>query len=163
MKKMLLIALAGSALLAAQACAASADVVVHNPNKGAIAAAVEVPAGKTVVYLSGKLPQLLPGKTDRNAVDSYGNTEQQSASVFAQIEGQLKELGLDSSRVVKMTVFLTADPATGKMDFAGLMNAYRKYYGTETQPNVPARSTVQVAGLVTPGALVEIEVIAVRP
>lgn len=160
---MMFMMLAATPGVAAQANHAVGDVLIHNPRSGAIAAAVEVPATKTVVYLSGKLPQLLPGKTDRNSVESYGSTEQQSLSVFGQIEEQLNELGLDSGHVVKMTIFLVADPATGAMDFAGLMNAYRTFYGTATQPNVPARSTVEVAALVAPGALVEIEVIAVRP
>jgi len=42
------------------------------------------------------------------------------------------------------------------------MNAeWSKRFGTATQPNKPARSTVQVS-LATPGALVEIEMIAVK-
>jgi enamine deaminase RidA (YjgF/YER057c/UK114 family) len=43
-----------------------------------------------------------------------------------------------------------------------MMAAYTKFFGTAEQPNKPARSTVQVAGLVAQGALVEVEVIAVR-
>jgi enamine deaminase RidA (YjgF/YER057c/UK114 family) len=49
-----------------------------------------------------------------------------------------------------------------KMDFAGMMSAYTQFFGTATQPNKPARSTVQVAALAAAGALVEIEVIAAR-
>jgi enamine deaminase RidA (YjgF/YER057c/UK114 family) len=42
------------------------------------------------------------------------------------------------------------------------MNAeWSKRFGTATQPNKPARSTVQV-GLATPGPLVEIELVAVK-
>jgi enamine deaminase RidA (YjgF/YER057c/UK114 family) len=44
------------------------------------------------------------------------------------------------------------------MDFEGMMAAYSQFFGTKEQPNLPARSTVQVAGLVAPGMLVEIEV-----
>jgi enamine deaminase RidA (YjgF/YER057c/UK114 family) len=40
--------------------------------------------------------------------------------------------------------------------------AFNKYFGTSEQPNKPARSTVQVAALVTPGALLEVEVQAAR-
>jgi len=66
--------------------------------------------------------------------------------------------------VVKMTVFLVGDPAKGgRMDFAGLMEAYREKFGTAAQPNLPTRSAVQVAALANPGWLVEIEVTAVRP
>jgi enamine deaminase RidA (YjgF/YER057c/UK114 family) len=44
------------------------------------------------------------------------------------------------------------------MDFEGFMAAYSQHFGTKEQPNLPARSTVQVAGLVAPGMLVEVEV-----
>jgi enamine deaminase RidA (YjgF/YER057c/UK114 family) len=43
------------------------------------------------------------------------------------------------------------------------MEGYTQFFGTEAQPNLPARSVVQVAGLANPGFLVEIEVTAVRP
>jgi enamine deaminase RidA (YjgF/YER057c/UK114 family) len=66
--------------------------------------------------------------------------------------------------VVKMQVFLVGDPAKGgKMDFAGFMDGYTQYFGTEAQPNLPSRSVMQVAALAAPGFLVEIEVTAVRP
>lgn len=48
------------------------------------------------------------------------------------------------------------------MDFAGMMEAYKTFFGTEEQPNKPARVTVQVAALVAPGMLSEIEVQAVK-
>ena len=51
------------------------------------------------------------------------------------------------------------DPATGKMDFKGFMDAYTQFFGTPDQPNLPARSAVQVAGLASPGVLVEVEVV----
>jgi enamine deaminase RidA (YjgF/YER057c/UK114 family) len=47
------------------------------------------------------------------------------------------------------------------MDFAGFMKGYTQYFGTKDQPNKPARSAMQVAALALPGALVEIEVVAV--
>jgi enamine deaminase RidA (YjgF/YER057c/UK114 family) len=43
-----------------------------------------------------------------------------------------------------------------------MMAAYSRFFGTKEQPNKPARSTMQVAALVAPWALVEIEVIAVK-
>jgi enamine deaminase RidA (YjgF/YER057c/UK114 family) len=43
-----------------------------------------------------------------------------------------------------------------------MMRAYRERFATPQQPNKPARSTMQVAGLVDPGWLVEIEVTAAR-
>ena len=64
--------------------------------------------------------------------------------------------------VVMMRVFLVAPPGREAMDFAGMMTAYRAFFGTPAQPNRPARSTMEVAGLVDPGWLVEIEVTAAR-
>ncbi len=55
------------------------------------------------------------------------------------------------------------DPAKGgKMDFAGMMESYKTFFGTPEQPNKPSRITSQVASLVQPGMLVEIEVQAAR-
>jgi enamine deaminase RidA (YjgF/YER057c/UK114 family) len=66
--------------------------------------------------------------------------------------------------IVKMTVFMVADPANdNKLNFSGLMAGYSQFFGTKDQPNKPARSAVQVAALVAPGALLEIEVIAAKP
>jgi enamine deaminase RidA (YjgF/YER057c/UK114 family) len=62
-----------------------------------------------------------------------------------------------------MRVYMVADPATGnKLDFAGMNAAYNKFFGTATQANKPARTTVQVAALVNAGPLLEIEVQAAR-
>jgi enamine deaminase RidA (YjgF/YER057c/UK114 family) len=47
------------------------------------------------------------------------------------------------------------------MDFAGFMAGYSQFFGTKDQPNKPARSAMQVAALAAPGALIEIEVVAV--
>jgi enamine deaminase RidA (YjgF/YER057c/UK114 family) len=58
---------------------------------------------------------------------------------------------------------MAADPAMdNKLDFAGMNAAYAKFFGTEGQPNKPARTTVQVAALVSAGALLEVEVQAAR-
>ncbi len=142
------------------------EVVRHKiPNSNfPIAQAVEVPAGKTTVYLSGAVPTVIDEKADKNSVAAYGDTKAQTESVLKAIEKTLKDLDLTMGDVFKMQVFLVGDPAKGgKMDFAGFMEGYVKYFGTEQQPNLPARSTMQVAGLVNPGFLVEIEVTAVRP
>jgi enamine deaminase RidA (YjgF/YER057c/UK114 family) len=62
-----------------------------------------------------------------------------------------------------MRVYMVADAAMdNRLDFAGMNAAYAKFFGTAEQPNKPARTTVQVAALVTPGALLEVEVQAAR-
>ena len=117
-----------------------------------------------MLYLSGQLPTpMTPGDRERGTPAVYGNTQAQSESTFAKIEGLLKEQGLTMGNAVMMRVYMAADPAMGNtLDFAGMNVAYAKYFGTAAQPNKPARSTFQVAALVAASALVEIEVQAVR-
>jgi len=84
-------------------------------------------------------------------------------SALNKIQALLKEQGLTMGDVVMMHVFMAGDPSNGgKLDFAGMMKSYNKFFGTPDQPNKPARSAMQVAALAAPWALVEIEVIAVR-
>ena len=153
-------------LLATPALAAGPEVVRHKPanSKFPIATAVEVPAGRTVVYVSGQVPAAIDPAAPADSVAAYGDTKAQTISVMNKIKGVLEGMGLTMGDVVKMQVFLAGDPAKeGKMDFAGFMEGYGQFYGTKEQPNLPARSTMQVAALVNPGVLVEIEVTAVRP
>lgn len=146
---------------------AMADEVVRHkiPNSDfPILRAVEVPAGKTTVYLSGAVPSVIDEKAEKNTIAAYGDTKAQTESVFKSIEKTLGDLDLKMSDVIKMQVFLVGDPDKGgKMDFAGFMDGYTQFFGTEEQPNLPSRSVVQVAGLASPAFLVEIEVTAVRP
>ena len=154
-------------LLLAPSFADAHDVVRHKlPNNSTfpIAAAVEVPAGATTVYLSGMVPPVADAAAPANSVAAYGNTQVQTVSVLKAIDAQLKAIGLTMGDVVKMQVFLVGDPALeGRMDFGGFMKGYSEFFGTASQPNLPVRSTMQVAALANPGFLVEIEVTAVRP
>ena len=152
-------------LMAAPDSVKAADVVRHKiPGSDfPISAAVEVPAGKTTVYLSGAVPRLDAGASKDSAED-YGDTEAQTINVLGSIKKQLESMGLGLGDVIKMQVFLVGDPALdGKMDFAGFMKGYRRFFGTAEQPNLPSRSAFQIAGLANPAYRVEIEVVAVRP
>ena len=92
-----------------------------------------------------------------------GDTEAQTVGALGRIQELLKAQGLGMGDVVMMRVFLLGDPAKGgHMDFPGMMAGYTQFFGTAAQPNKPARTTVQLAGLAAPGALVEIEVQAAR-
>ena len=96
------------------------------------------------------------------SVQRYGDTAAQTRSILRKIEAQLKQHGMGLGDIVMMRVFLVAPPGQARMDFAGMMTAYREFFGTAAQPNKPARSTLQAAGLVDPGWLVEIEATAAR-
>jgi enamine deaminase RidA (YjgF/YER057c/UK114 family) len=142
------------------------DVVRHRiPNSNfPIAQAVEVPAGKTTVYVSGAVPAVTDQAAERNTVAAYGDTKTQTENVLRALEKTLTGMNLKMGDVIKMQVFLVGDHAKGgRMDFAGFMEGYTQFFGTRDQPNLPSRSVVQVAGLANPGFLVEIEVTAVRP
>ena len=160
--------LALPALMMFSPLAASAADVVRTPLPGGstfpISAAVEVPAGKATVYLSGMVPPVADADAPANTVAAYGDTRAQTLAVLGVIEKQLEALGLSMGVVVKMQVFLVGDAAKdGRMDFAGFMEGYKAFFGTPSQPRLPVRSTMQVAALANPGFLVEIEVTAVRP
>lgn len=128
-----------------------------------IARAVELPADVKLVYVSGQVPPVVNPDVAGDTVEAFGDTKTQTIGVLERIQTILSDVGLSMSDVVKMQVFLVGDPNQGgRMDFAGFMEGYTQFFGTEEQPNLPARSTMQVAGLVNPGWLVEIEVVAAR-
>ena len=148
-----------AALLAGLAFAASANAqVMHiNPTKAFIAKAVTVPAGSDTIYVSGITPQA----ADKSKPTELGDTKAQTISILGQIEGILKDQGYTLSDVAMMRVYLVGDAAKGgKMDFAGMMEGYTSFFGA--LENKPARVTMQVAGLVGPTMLAEIEVQAAR-
>jgi enamine deaminase RidA (YjgF/YER057c/UK114 family) len=153
-----------AALCLAGAASEAAAQSVRRIQPAAAAIAVAVWHGDTL-YVSGQLPDpVTPADAGKGTPAVYAkDTRSQAESVFRKIERILKEQGLGMGDVVMMHVYLAGDPAAGnKMDFAGMMAAYTQFFGTTAQPNKPARSTVQVAGLVVPGALVEIDVVAAR-
>ncbi|HEN8800402.1 TPA: RidA family protein [Pseudomonas putida] len=153
------VALAGAASVQAQ------DIVRHGAGSFPISSAVEVPAGKTVVYLSGSVPTVIHPDAPKGSLEAYGDTKAQTINVLQNIQQQLKDLGLGLADVVKMQVFLVGGPENGgKMDFDGFMAGYTQFFGpTAKQPVLPARSAFQIAGLADPAWRVEIEVTAVRP
>jgi 2-iminobutanoate/2-iminopropanoate deaminase len=154
------LALAGSFCISSAADAA--PIVRHSNNpQSIILSGVTIPPGAEVLMLSGQLPAPIdPAKTD--GVEAYGDTKTQAISTFNKIKGLLEKAGYSMSDVVKLTVFVVADPKLGKMDFAGFNAGYREFFGTAENPNLVARSTVEVAGLASPNFLIEIEAIAAK-
>jgi enamine deaminase RidA (YjgF/YER057c/UK114 family) len=154
------IAAAIGALLTAPALNA-ADIARTYKGDFPIASVVTVPAGTTTYYLSGIPAPVINPNAPKGSVEAYGDTMTHTIGTLTAIKGILAEQKLTMGDVVSMHVYLVGDPAKdGKMDFAGMMEGYKQFFGTKEQPNKPSRSTVQVAALVAPGYLVEIEVIA---
>jgi 2-iminobutanoate/2-iminopropanoate deaminase len=142
---------------------AAAPIVRHtNPPPAIILSGVTIPPGAETVLLSGQLASpIVAGKS--STPEDFGDTKTQTVSTFNKIKAALAKLGYSMSDVVKLTVFVVGDPKLGgKMDFAGFNAGYREFFGTAENPNLVARSTVQVAGLVSPNFLIEIEAIAAK-
>jgi enamine deaminase RidA (YjgF/YER057c/UK114 family) len=127
----------------------------QNPSNSDLPIAAAVWAGDTL-YVSGWLDP------DRK---THTDTTSQTVGIIKDIQKLLESQKLTLADVVMMRVYLGGDPAkVGKGDFGGMMAGYSQFFGTKEQPNKPARTTVQVvlpAG--DSGALVEIDIIAVRP
>ncbi len=152
----------GLAAIFFAAAGAHAQVTVRHIQSDKSPIAAGVWAGDTF-YLSGQLASpITPAEAAKGTAAEYGDTKAQALSVFTKIQAALKEQGLDTRDVVKMTVFLAADPKLGKLDFPGMQASYTQFFGTKDQPNKPARSAMQVAALAAPWALIEVEVIAVK-
>jgi enamine deaminase RidA (YjgF/YER057c/UK114 family) len=156
------LALALSAL-AFEAPAAQAQVAHYGDPKAAIASSAFVPLGADTLYVSGMTPPVVDPAAPKGTKASFGDTKTQTLGVLQRLEDELKAHGMTFGDVVMMRVYLVGDPDMGgKMDFAGMMAAYTTKFGTPDQPNKPARVTTQVASLVGPGQLVEIELQAAK-
>ena len=158
MKRLIALTLAASALTGV---AHAQDIVRGGDPKSAIASVVTVPAGYDMIYVSGMTPPVIDDKAV--GVARFGDTKTQTLGVLSRIEAALKSQGATMADVVMMRVLLVSDPAKeGKMDFMGMMEGYKTYFGTAAQPNKPARITSHITGLVADGMLVEIEVQAAK-
>jgi enamine deaminase RidA (YjgF/YER057c/UK114 family) len=152
----------GCVLALAASAASAAEIVRHpNANPAPILAAVTVPAGAETLHLSGAVPSPVDPSLPREK-QTYGDTYTQALSTFAKIEATLKGLGWSMKDVVKLNVYLVAPPGADGMDFAGFNRAYGQHFGTAGNPNLVARTTMEIAGLANPAFLVEIEAVAAR-
>ena len=127
----------------------------QNPSNADLPVSAAVWSGNTL-YVSGWLDPDLKTQTD---------IKSQTVGILEDIKKFLESQNLTLSDVVMVHVYLGGELARdGKTDFGGLTAGYTQFFGTRDQPNKPARTTLQVvlpAG--ARGALVEIDLIAVRP
>lgn len=97
------------------------------------------------LFASGQIP--LDPKTGELVEGDVGRCAER---IFDNLEAVLREAGIDFSKVVKTTVFLTR-----MEDFPAMNAVYAKRFGEHR----PARSTVAVASL-PKGASIEMDLIA---
>jgi enamine deaminase RidA (YjgF/YER057c/UK114 family) len=160
----LLLVMLGAAALAATPAAAEVNRIKGNPN-ALILDGVRVGGDVETFFLSGQLPSPIdPAKpmAQVKSLEEMGDSKTQTISTLNKIKALLKAQGYEMSDLVKLSLFVAADPRLGKMDFAGVNEGFKQFFGTAENPNTVARSTFQVAALVGPYFLIEIEAIAVK-
>ena len=110
---------------------------------------VEVTGPAKTVYISGQIAYDKDGK-----VVGVGDMKAQAEQVFKNLQAALTAAGATFSDVVKMNSYITD---------MSKVQAVRDVRAQYFQDATPASTFVQVAGLVRPELLLEIEVIAVVP
>ncbi|NLR71400.1 endonuclease [Novosphingobium sp. ERN07] len=135
--------------------------IQSNPN-ALILEAADVKAGTDMIFLSGQLAAPLDPAKPGATIADYGDTKTQTISVLTKIKTILEARGYTMADVIKLTLFVAADPNLGKMDFAGANEGFKLFFKTPENPSTVARSTFQVAALAAPQFLIEIEAIAAK-
>ena len=115
---------------------------------------IKIPPSAETLYLSGS-----GARQQANGV--WGDMEQQTVDTFTRFKETLEAEGWSMSDIVQVRAFAVSGEY-GLLDFDGFNRGYRQFFGTEENPMKPVRSFVEIAGLVVPGWLVEIEIRAAR-
>lgn len=148
------------------ATAANAQVTKLQSNpQSLILDAADVKAGTDMIFLSGQLASPIdPAKAyaDIKAIEDFGDTKTQTISTLNKIKSLLESRGYTMADLIKLTLFVAADPKLGHMDFAGANEGFKQFFKTAENPTTVARSTFQVAALAGPYFLIEIEAIAAK-
>ena len=110
---------------------------------------VEVTGPNKTIYISGQIAYDKDGK-----LVGAGDMQAQAEQVFKNLESALTAAGAKFSDVVKMNSYIT--------DMSRIQ-AVRDVRARYFKDSLPASTFVQVAGLVRPDLLLEIEVVAVLP
>jgi len=110
------------------------DIIRHaNPNVP-IASSVLVPEGSDLVFVSGTLADVANPSAPTGSIERFGDTATQAKSVLDKLAKELAVSGFTMADVVKMNVFVVADPRKGGvMDLEGLMKAYLLFFGLRAQ------------------------------
>ncbi|WP_395443266.1 Rid family hydrolase [Caulobacter sp. UC70_42] len=153
------VSLAALALFGA-ASSAQAQEVVRNGRPGSmLLESVELGAGAKTLILGGYAAAPLD-PNDR--AKGYGDTKTQTISTLKKMQAVLERHGYGMADMVKMNIFLVADPALGKADYAGVNAGFKEFFQTTANPNTVARTALEIKALQSPDLYVEIEGWAAR-
>jgi len=127
-----------------------------------IASSIIVPQGAELLFIGGTMADATETGAPPGSAPQLGDTAAQAHSVLGKINAELQAAGYAMSDIVNIEVYLVADPdKAGLVDMVGLLSAYLAYFDKDAG-GMPVRTTVQVAGLPIPGALVQMAVTAAR-
>jgi enamine deaminase RidA (YjgF/YER057c/UK114 family) len=144
---------------APNAAKAESGVIRYAAPGARLAQAVEISPEVRTIYFSGMVPTMANPDAPRDSRAMWGNTRTQTIAIFTRMKETLEARGVGFGDIIRMQAFLVGDPEKGgQMDFTGFNDGYARFFGTADQPNVPARSVMQVVALANSGWLVEIEV-----
>jgi enamine deaminase RidA (YjgF/YER057c/UK114 family) len=115
---------------------------------------IMIPAGAETLYLSGSGAQ-------QQVDGTWGDMEQQTIDTFGRFQETLEAQGWSLEDIVQVRAFAVSGD-DGELDFAGFNAGYQQFFGSEKNAMKPVRSFVEIAGLVVPGWLIEIEIRAAR-
>lgn len=115
---------------------------------------IMIPAGAETLYLSGSGAQ-------QQADGTWGDMEQQTVDTFSRFQETLESQGWSLEDIVQVRAFAVSGD-DGELDFAGFNAGYQQFFGSDKNAMKPVRSFVEIAGLVVPGWLIEIEIRAAR-
>lgn len=99
-----------------------------------------------LVYVSGQA-----GVGDDGAIAGQGDFDAQADQAFRNLDRALKAGGSSLAQVIKVTIFLTS-----MSHFPKIVELRRKWFSAP----YPADTIVEVSGLYSPDAMIEIEAIA---
>lgn len=102
-----------------------------------------------LLFVSGILPL-----DDESRLVGGDDAQAQATQVFARLKQVLAAAGAEYADIVKVTLFLT------DVNDRAAINVVRKQYFGDSRP---ASTLVQVSGLITPGARLEVEAVARLP
>ena len=117
---------------------------------------VPMGGGMTMYFVSGALPTPVTPPANGQPIN-WGDSTQQTESVFANLKKTMATAGLTLGDVVKATVYMGPD-----LNFGDMNKVWLTEFGTAAQPNKPARAAFHVQALAAPGAQLEIEFICAK-
>jgi len=125
--------------------------------------AVGIKPERELLIFSGHTPPVINTAAAPDSMAAFGDTYTQTIGAFRELRASLARLNLGFGNLLQIRALLVGDPALGgRMDNEGFSRAYDEFFGTPEHPHAVARTRFQVAGLVNPGWLVELEAVASR-